>query len=483
MRYLGYALLCLLGLFVILLAVAVIRAIKIKSSPSSAKPAITVTKQEEEQYANTLSAMVRVPSVSSRGQEDLAEFENLQRVMREKFPNVFEKMECVNLDGNLLLRLPGKDSKRNGVLLMGHQDVVPADPEGWKHAPFSGDIADGCIHGRGAMDCKCTVMAEFQAMDELIAEGFVPECDVYLASSVNEEVSGGGSEKTVEYLKSKGIRLDVVMDEGGALMKAVLPGMKGWCAAVGVTEKGHMNVKIIAKGNGGHSSTPPKNTPLARLAAFITDMEKARPFKCELSPTVKAMLESAAPMLDFPVRLLLGNLWLFKPLLLKVLPMVSAQAHAFIATTFAFTMCDGSRATNVIPGEAYVICNLRPAHHQNAQQSLEVLRKYAEKHDLELEVLTETDASGCADINGEEFKYLTKCVNECYPEAGVIPYLMTGGTDCRNYEPVSDNCLRFCPIRMTDAQLKAMHAVNESIGVSELAESVKFYKYYIKNHK
>ena len=483
MKYVGFVLLCLLGLLVVLLAVAAIKAVKIKAKPNTSTPAINPTKQEADDYAVKLSKMIQVPTISLRGNTDLSQFYKLHEVMKENFPNVFAKMECTELEGNLVLRLPGKDPKRNGLLLMGHQDVVTADEPTWEKDPFSGGISGGNIHGRGAMDCKSTIFSEFQALEELIKEGFEPPCDVYLATAVDEEISGGGAPMIIEHLKSKGVHLDVAMDEGGAILKNQLPTMDGWCAAIGILEKGYIDIKIKAKGKGGHSSTPPKNTPLARLSKFVTDIENDQPFKAEISTPVYAMLDQAAPFLGFPLRMVLGNMWLFKGLLTKALPVISPMCNAFVKTTFACTMAGGSQTPNVVPTEAYVVCNLRPSPHQNAEASLAVLQKYADKYDLELEVIHARSASNCVDFNGEEFGYLKKCLNECYPDAGVIPYLMTGGTDCRHYEAIADNCLRFCPIKMSNEQLAAMHAANESIGVDEVAHCVKFYKYYIKNHK
>lgn len=481
--YILAVLLALAAVLVVALVIAAVHAMRIKAPANTNEPALQATPEETQKYAETLSAMVQIPTVSKRGENDLTEFRRLQDVMREKFPHVFEKMEYTDLDGNILLRLPGKDPARNPILLMGHQDVVPADGKDWKHDPFSGLIEDDVVFGRGAMDCKCTVMAEFQAMEELLAEGFEPPCDVYLSSSVNEEISGGGVQKAVAYLKEKGIRLDLCMDEGGAIMNGMLPGMPVWAAAVGVQEKGYVDVKIKAKGNGGHSSTPPKNTPIARLSAFVTEVEKKRPFKAAFSPTVQAMFEGAAAYMTFPMRLLLGNLWLFGPLIKFLMPKVSSYAQAFLSTTFCFTMAGGSTAANVIPDEAYVVCNLRPSEHQNAEESIKVLQKYADKYDLECEVIIARDASHCANLDGEELAYLKQCVAACYPDAGAIPYLMAGGTDCRQFEVLSDSCLRFCPIKMTQEQLAAMHAANETIGIPELAASVKFYKYFLKNHK
>lgn len=483
MKYILFAIIAAVSVLLVLLIIAALRAMVIKAKPNTCKAAIDPTPQEAETYAEKLSKMIKVPTVSLRGNTDLSEFYKLHEIMRENFPLVFSKLECTEIDGNLLFRWIGRDSERNGLLLMGHQDVVTADEPNWERPPFSGEIADGNIHGRGAMDCKSTVFAEFQAVEELLAEGFVPPCDVYLATAVDEEISGDGATKLVEYLKSNGVHLDVAMDEGGAILKDALPTMAGWCAAVGVLEKGYIDLKVIAKGAGGHSSTPKSNTPLTRLSEFVTAVEKDKPFKAEISGPVHAMLDQAAPFLGFPLRMVLGNLWLFKGLLTKVLPVVSPMCNAFVKTTFCCTMAEGSHTPNVIPSEAYIVCNLRTSPHQNVEESLEVLKRYADKYGLEFEIIHSRNASSCVDYKGEEFGYLKKCLNECYPDAGVIPYLMTGGTDCRHYEGVADNCLRFSPIKMSNEQLAAMHAANESIGVHEVACGVKFYKHYIKNHK
>ncbi len=482
-KYIGFGLLAILGLFIVLLVIAAIRAITIKAKPNTNKPAINPTEDEANDYARKLSEMVKVPTISLRGNTDLTQFYKLHEVMEKNFPLVFSKLEKTEIEGNLLFKWAGKDPKRNGILLMGHQDVVTADEPNWERDPFSGEIADGNIHGRGAMDCKSTFFSEFQAIEELLAEGYEPPCDIYLATAVDEEISGDGAPKLVSYLKSKGVHLDVAMDEGGAILKDQLPTMNGWCAAIGLLEKGYIDLKVIAKGKGGHSSTPRSNTPMARLSKFVADIEKDKPFKAEISGAVYAMLKEAAPYLGFPLRMVLGNMWLFKGLLTKVLPIVSPMCNAFVRTTFCCTMAEGSHTPNVIPSEAYIVCNLRTSPHQNVDATMAVLQKYADKYDLEFEIIHARNASNTVDYKGEEFSFLKKCLNECYPDAGVIPYLMTGGTDCRHYEEVADNCLRFCPIKMSNAQLAAMHAANESIGVKEVADCVKFYKYYVQNHK
>lgn len=482
MTTVGIVLLCLLGVLLALLLIAVVNAMRIKKTVSADPSPLAPTPEEEAHYADTLSRMIQVPTVSLRGRHDLTEFHKLHDVLRARFPHIAKELEWTELEGNLLLRWKGSDSSRDAILLMGHQDVVTAEEREWKGDPFSGDVRDGKIWGRGAMDCKCTVMSEWQAVEELLAEGFVPPCDVYLASSIDEEISGTGAPMTVEYLKNKGIRLAAVMDEGGGISDNVMPGLAGKCGVIGVVEKGYTDLKIVARGAGGHSSTPPRHTPLARLADFVSEVERKHPFKKVMTKPVVAMFAAMAPYMSFPMRLLLGNLWLFKPLLTHVLPAVSSYGEAFVSTTFAFTMCSGAQTPNVIPDEAYVVCNLRPALHQNGAESIAIIEKYAKKHDLTVEVLETRDASSAADTDGPEYRYLADCLNRCFPDVVVAPYYVSGGTDCRNYDLVSDNCLRFCPVYMNPQQLGAMHAANENIDVDALARSVKFYKYYLQNH-
>jgi carboxypeptidase PM20D1 len=365
---------------------------------------------------------------------------------------------------------------------MGSQDVVPADPAGWEHAPFSGDIANGNVHGRGAMDCKCTVMSEMAAVEELLEEGFTPERDVYLAYACNEETSGGGALKLVNYLKDKGIRLCAAMDEGGAIVEGVLPGMSTLCAAVGVIEKGTSHIKFTAKSAGGHSSTPPRNTPFARLSAFVCEMEKKNHFKTKMPPVVEKTFTCIAPYLTFPMRFLFGNLWLFKPLITALMPVFSPQARAFVTTTLVFTMSEGSKAPNVIPSEASMTANMRVGQLQSRDECLEILRKTAAKYDIETELIIGFDSSKETDTESDEMLYLKKCVNEVFPQYCFAPYYMSGGTDCRHYTAITDNCIRFTPIVMDSQQLAAMHAPNENIGTAAVAAGVKFYKYFIKNH-
>lgn len=482
MQYILYALLGLLGVLVVLLLIAVIRTLAIKAP--KAKPCDTVIAEEEMNIAaEKLGAMVRVPTVSKNEEEDLTEFYKFHAELERLFPNLHAKLEKTELQGTLIYRWAGKDSSAKPILLMGHQDVVPASDESWRVPCYSGEVIDGDLYGRGSMDCKSTMYVELQAVEELVCEGFVPPCDVYLEFSINEESGGKGAANAMNWFKDKGIEFAIVIDEGGAVIEKAVAGMDRPYAVVGITEKGYMDVKITARAKGGHSSTPPRNTPTARLFAFANKIEKKRPFKKKLLPEAREMFRKMAPSFNFPMRLILGNIWLFKPLLIALMPMVSPFGEAVLATTCCFTMMKGSDAPNVIPKEPYLVANLRPAVHQGCEESLAVLKKYAKKYDLEFEVLLSRDASPISNIRSKDYAYLIECIEKNFPDCGTAPYIIMGGTDCRHFHAVTENAIRFCPVRMTNEQSASCHAIDENVTLSALAEGVRFFKQYISDYR
>ena len=476
-----YLILGLLAIILVLLGIAVVRTLAIKAPAPTACETV-ITDEECAIAAKKLGAMVQVPSVSKNEDEDLTEFYNLHTVMEEHFPLIHQKLEKVVLNGNLLYRWPGADASEKPILFMGHQDVVPASNDGWCVDAYSGAVIDGNLYGRGSLDCKSTMYVELQAVEELLEEGFVPPCDVYLSYSINEETGGDGAAAAVRYLKEKGITLALVLDEGGAVSEAPVAGMDRDYAVIGITEKGYMDLKITARGKGGHSSTPPRNTPAARLFAFANEIERKRPFKKALMPETVEMFSCMAPSFSFPMRLILGNLWLFKPLLMAVMPMVTPFGEAVMATTCCFTMMRGSDAANVIPKEPYLVANLRTSVHQGCAESLAVMKKYADKYGLDIEVIMQRDASPVSNIHSKEFAYVCECIKKQFPDVGIAPYIIMGGTDCRHFHALTENALRFAPVRMTNAQNASCHAVDENVTLTALAEGVRFYKMFLKNY-
>ncbi len=456
-------------------AVCVTRALAAR--PTDAAHARIDLKDDDRavRYGERLSQMVRCETISSRECQDLKKFENFHSLLAELFPQVHESCERHVFDGSLLYRWAGR-GEADPIILMSHQDVVEAGGK-WDHEPFAGDIYDtGRVWGRGTVDTKASLFCIFTALEELIAGGFIPAGDVYIASSCTEEIAGPGAPATVAYLKSQGVKPSLVLDEGGMILVSPMAGVRGLYAMVGVVEKGYADVKFTARSNGGHASAPGKNTPLVRLGRFMADIEDHPPFARKLSPTMEEMFRRLAPNMGFGLKTVLTNLWLFRPLLLKVLPGINPSAGAMTQTTLAFTTAKGSDGLNVLPQQAYVTGNMRLIHHQAGEESIAAVKKVAARYGIETEVLYQDAPCPVVGYDSEQFRLIETITAEIYPGVQVTPYVMTGGTDAKFYKDLCPNCIRFAPLYIDRQQYSSVHGLNENIHRGTLPMGVDFYK-------
>lgn len=472
-------------LVVILLVAAVLavvvlaRTLLLKPTDAQNAKVQLDTSERAEKYGKQLAKLVQKETISSRFDPDRTKFLEFHKILEEMFPNVHKSCEKHVFNGSLLFKWSGKGNSEP-VLFMSHHDVVEANGT-WEHEAFSGDIdEEGCVWGRGTVDTKASLFCMLTAVEEMIAEGYQPECDVYIASSCTEEWSGEGAPETVAYLKEKGVKLRYLMDEGGMIIEEPIAGVKGTYGMVGVLEKGYGDLKFIAKGKGGHASAPTKNTPLARLSKFIVDVEKKSPFRNEMNATVKEMFRRTAPNMNFGMKLIFANMWLFEGLLKKLLPSISPAAGAMLHTTLAFTTAKGSDGLNVLPQEAYVTGNMRFIPHQDMEESIALISETAKKYDIETEVIYKDASCPVVDFNSRPFHMIEEVAAEVYPGVGICPYVMTGGTDAKFYRELSDNCLRFAPLYINGQQYASIHGLNENIYQGTLPMGVDFYKKMIE---
>lgn len=472
-----YILLGLIGVVVLLLLVCLVRAVLAKKSlPVRAQTPVDEARAQK--YAEDLAAMIQVPTISGPddGTPELNElFAQFRDMTAQRFPRCIETMEQTLTGNTRILRWKGQDSSKPAVVLMSHTDVVPATGE-WQHPAFSGAIAEGKVWGRGTVDTKGLLCCIYEACEALLEEGFVPPCDVYIFSSENEETLGDGSLRGVEYLLSQGVTLGMVCDEGGAVASMDMVGVPAYFAMLGVGEKGYSNVKFTAKSVGGHASAPPKNTPWARLAAFMNEVETKSPFEQRLEGPVLEMFQKLAPYMAFPLRFVLSNLWLTKPLLFKLLPAKVPMMGAMMQTTCAFTMAEGSPAPNVIPESASVIANIRFIPHQPMQASLDAIGAVAKKYDVEMEFLAGHDCPPVTSTQSVGYRYSEECVHKVFPDVITVPYMMTGGTDARRFAPHCPSTIRFAPLRLNGQQIMSPHGINENIDVDALVGGVDYFK-------
>ena len=427
--------------------------------------------------------MIQKETISAIGQTDLTKFREFIDLMKELFPSIFNVCEVTDYNGSILMRWPGKvspDPAEQGLLLMNHYDVVEATGE-WEHPPFSGEIVDGKVWGRGTLDDKGPLWGMLQAADELAAEGFVPERDIWFESACTEEIAGEGALLISEDLAQKGYKFEMVLDEGGMILTEPIAGAKGDFAMVGVGEKGCADLKFIARSTGGHASAPPKDTPLVRLGKFMSFVDRNEIFESELSPAICEMLRRLAPYMEGTTAKAMASPEKFAPIIKLVMNKSSATAAALTKTTVAFTRAQGSGGNNVIPEEAYVVGNMRFSHHQGRDASFAAIKKVAARYDIEMEVMDPGIESPISDWNSKAFKAVEEAVKEVFPGVATAPYIMTGGSDARYMRIICDNCIRFAPFHITAEQLSSIHGINENIDIDALEPAVNFYKHLIKN--
>lgn len=469
----------ILAILAAVVVIVLLRTVMLKPTEARDAKVQLDTSERSVEYGKQLAKMVQKETISSRFEEDRTKFYEFHEILEELFPNVHKTCEKHVFNGSLLYKWSGKSSEKP-ILFMSHQDVVEASGV-WEHEPFGGDIDEsGRVWGRGTVDTKGSLFCIFTAIEELIKDGYQPEVDVYIGSSCTEEWSGDGAPATVAYLKEHGIELALVLDEGGMIIEEPIGGVKGTYGMVGVVEKGYGDVKFTARSSGGHASAPKKNTPLVRLGKFMAEVEKHSPFVCKFSPTLEEMFKRCAPNMDFGMKMIFANMWLFKPLLTKLLPSINAAAGAMLHTTLAFTMAKGSDGLNVLPQEAYVTGNMRFIHHQPNKESIEAVSAIAKKYDIETEVIYQDEPCPIVDFKGDAFKLVEETIHEVYPGIGVCPYIMTGGTDAKYYKEVSKNCVRFAPLYIDGQQYGSIHGLNENIYQGALPMGVDFYKTVIR---
>ena len=465
----------ILGIVALLLAVLLIRAaaFRPKAQPPLTEEAVSFDKDAA---VDALQKLVQCKTISynDRAAEDEAEFRKLIDLLPGLYPKVFEACSFQELpDRALLFRWPGKKSDAPSVM-MAHYDVVPVNESSWDKPPFAGIIEDGILWGRGTLDTKVTFNGVLSGANALIADGFVPENDIYFAFSGGEEVNGMGAVNIVNYFKENGIQPALVVDEGGAVVENVFPGVKSPCGMIGIAEKGMMNVQYTARSNGGHASAPSPKTPITTLANACRRIVK-HPFKMHITKPAAEMFDTLGRHSSFVFRLLFANLWLFKPVLNLYCNLCGGEINALVRTTTAFTMMEGSNARNVIPAQASLVSNMRLNPADSVASATEYLRKTVKDDAVEITVLESFEPSPISETGCESWDKVAAAVANTWPGCIVSPYLMVQCSDSRHYRDLSNHVYRFSAMDMTAEERKSIHGNNEKIRLESIAKAAEFY--------
>ncbi len=431
---------------------------------------------DREASVKALCELVKCRTVSNfdGACEDEREFLKFKNAIRELFPSVFAACEYEEPSArSVLIRWRGRSSG-SPVVLMAHYDVVDVNEEGWKHPPFDGVIEDGCLWGRGTLDTKCTLSGILFAAETLINTGFTPENDIYFSFAGNEEIGGNGTPSIVSLFKERGIVPAFVLDEGGAVVSNVFPGVKKRSALIGIAEKGMLNVRYTVKSAGGHSSAPLSVSPIGKLSRACVKTE-GKPFKFRLTEPAKKMFDTLARHSSFGYRIIFANLWCFAPVLNLLTKIKGGELSAIVRTTTAFTVAEGSRGMNVIPESAKLISNHRIITGETANTVIEGIRKRVSDPDVHIEAVYKMDPSRVSPTEGEGWSRIERVTRECFGDVIVSPYLMLACSDSRHFGEISDRVYRFSPMELTKEERALIHASDERIPLKSIEKIVEFY--------
>ena len=428
-------------------------------------------------YAERLAEMIRCRTVSKKDGFEAEEFLKLRQVIETLFPRMTEAAERTILGKDAYLyKLKGRDESRN-VMVMSHHDVVEAKGT-WQEKAFGGTIRDGKLWGRGTIDTKTPLFAEFTAIEELLEEGFVFPVNVYLFSSHNEETGGDGALLALDYFNEKKIRFDWIIDEGGAVIEPPMAEIDRKCAMMAVHEKGRCTAQLSAKNLPGHAGLEGGHkTPVMRMAEFMAEVDEKKPFIRKLHPEVRGMFEAMAPHMSFPMGFVFSHLNLFSGLLIKMMPKLNAAAGEMLGTGCTFRRLSTDEEGNCV-GEAFLRC----INDADFAKDLATLRTLAAKHAVEITVRDEdNEYYRPASLESGGYRYIKKTVEESFPYAAAVPFILPAGTDARHFSNFSDAVIRFAPIDIDKQQYASVHGENENISVDKLHLAVDFYKRLLKN--
>jgi len=430
---------------------------------------------DEKRVVDSLSKMLQFKTVSNVDSSLInhAEFEAFRAFLKSHYPLINEQAQYSEHKAGVLFHIKGESSE-NPTVLMSHYDVVPV-MEGWQEDPFSGRINHETVYGRGALDTKSSLNAVMESVEYALSQGKKFRNDLYLAFSGDEEVFGPSAPAIVDYFKNHDIKPYLVLDEGGAIVSNMFPGVKKKVAVIGIAEKGFMNLKLTAVSKGGHASTPPKHTPITDLSKAALKLNNHPSFKLKLTPPVKALFATIAPYSkSFGIKMLFANLWLFTPVVKLIAKLSGGEFLSMFKTTQAFTLASGSDAINVLPSSASFGVNYRLRPQETSEEVIHRIKKIIHNPNISIEVIVACEASKTS-LTDDAFKMVEKAITRTWTDVIPSPYLMVATSDSRHYHEICEHVYKFSPMDVSKKDLGKIHGFDEDISIENIINGTNFY--------
>ena len=379
----------------------------------------------------------------------------------------YETAESAPGRGNIWAKLEGGDAP--GLVLLHHTDVVPATPEAWDTDPLEPVIRDGMLIGRGTLDTKSLGILHLEAFLALHASGRVPDRDVIFMATADEEAGGlFGAGWLVENRPEIFDGVGFVLNEGGRGVRAD----ERTHFQVEVAQKRPYWLRLTATDEPGHGSRPLPTSATTRLIAALQRIQD-QPFEPEVIPQVRNMFEGIAPYSDEQWQDALANIEsaVQDPAFLAQLQAEQPGLHALLRNTCSITMLTGSDKINVVPpmASAELDCRILPT--QDAAEFLEGISARIDDEQIAVEeIMLFSPADSSSDTG--LFSILESVTRSYFPNAGVVPAVMTGFTDSHFFRDLGIVSYGYAPYVVTEEIARTVHGNNERIPVDSFEQGV-----------
>ncbi len=466
--------------FVALLAVLIFNTLTFKSKQIEAKalPIAALSKTALGHFQEAIS--YKTISFNPETKPDSLQFTGFRLFLEKTYPLVHQnlKRELVN-NYSMLFEWKGKNAALKPVILMAHQDVVPievASKHLWQVDPFAGVVKDDFIWGRGTVDDKINLISIMEGAENLLAKGFQPERSIFFVFGHDEELSGQkGAIPIAKMLVDRGIKAEFVLDEGGLVTTTKVPNITKPAAMIATAEKGYMSIELSVQMEGGHSSSPAKETAIDVVSRAIGQIRENQP-KARITSVMEDFFNFLGPEMPFLQKMIMANQWLTKPILMNIYEK-NPQSAAMMQTTTVPTILEAGIKDNVIPMIATATVNFRILQGEDSKSVLAHVAKVIDDERVKIKVIGHiTEPSKITSVDSEGFKLISKTAKEHFDGAIAAPFLLIGATDSRYFTGVSDNIIKFSP--MIDPI--GFHTINERVSLDSYNRSLAFFEDLMK---